>query len=136
MGTRGVWDDSYLQPTDFLNDFQYTAISQASGSILAANFAGSAETELSQSGATALTTPTAAAIFGLITSLVPLFPASGCPYRLRVINTNAGLLTLTAGTGVTINGTATVAIGAWREYLVQVNGPNSVTMQSLGAGDI
>ena len=133
MATRGVWDDSYLQPTDFLNDFQYTAISQASGAIPIAAFMGSAETQLLQSGATALTTPSALQLWNYLLTLVPTLPTL-CTYRLRVINTNAGTLTLTGGTSVTINGTATLATSTWREFLVTVIGPNLCTMQSVGTG--
>jgi len=107
---------------------QYTAITGTTWT--AADIAGADYTVLATSGATALTTPTAAQII----AAVPGWEV-GDSYRLRIYNTNAGTLTLTGGTGVTITGTATLATNVWREYIVSYTGAGAVTMQNIGAGE-
>jgi hypothetical protein len=107
---------------------QYTAITGTSWT--AADIAGASYVVLATSGATALTTPTAAQII----AAVPGWEI-GDSYRLRVYNTNGGTLTLTGGTGVTITGTATIATAVWREYIVSYSAAAAVAMQNIGAGD-
>jgi len=107
---------------------QYVAITGTTWT--AADIAGADYTVLATSGATALTTPTAAQII----AAVPGWEV-GDSYRLRIYNTNAGTLTLTGGTGVTITGTATLATNVWREYIVSYTGAGAVTMQNIGAGE-
>jgi hypothetical protein len=66
--------------------------------------------------------------------------AQGVPtgdYILRIINSSSGAFswTVVAGTGVTLNGTATIAQNTWREFRVQLNqSAGTVTMQSIGTG--
>lgn len=132
MSTRGAWDDAYLQATDFLPQTQYTSISQASGTIAPSAVLGACETVLATSGATALTTPSANALYTAGLGAAPTM--IGFIYNLRIINTNAGTLTLTAGTGVTINGTATIATNTWRDFIVTIAGPNVATWQAVGTG--
>ena len=70
------------------------------------------------SGATALTLPSAAALYNALS-------INGLQYRLRIINTNGGTLTLTAGAGCTVTGTLTLATNTWREFDVTISGPPS-----------
>lgn len=108
---------------------QFTSIATGNGTLAAGAMEGSAFVTLATSGATALTTRTAA-------QLIAGIPGGqvGSTYVLRVYNTNAGTLTLTGGTGVTITGTATIATAIFRDYQVTVTGAAAVTMQNLGSG--
>jgi len=108
---------------------QYTSISAGNGTLAAGNMEGAADVTLASSGATAMTTRTAAQIIANIPNA-----QTGMSYRLRVYNTNAGTLTLTGGTGVTITGTATIATNVWRDYYVTITGASTITMQNLGSG--
>lgn len=53
-------------------------------------------------------------------SLTPVGVNPGSTYRLRVLNSNSGTLTIVAGTGVTLAGTTTVLTASFRDYLVTV----------------
>lgn len=108
---------------------QYTSISGAA--VTAAQIAGAQDVTLASSGTTALTTPTAAQIIAAVPNW-----AIGDSYRLRVINTNAGVLTLTGGAGVTINGTATVAANTSRDFYVTYSAAGAVTFQNIGSGTV
>ena len=139
MTTLGVFRDDFYPQFTALPSYQYSSTSQASGVIPVANIAGAAECYMTQSGATALSTPTAAAMYAqLIQSLVlaGVSPNSlnGTTYFVRIINTNGGTLTLTGGTGVTFLGTATLATNTSRDFIVTVTSPVTVTFQSVGTG--
>jgi hypothetical protein len=124
-GIEGCW----LAPDNDPPTTVFSSISQASGVIPAVNFAAGYMTVLSQSGATALTTPTAAAILAAI----PL-GVVGESYTLRIINTNAGTLTITADASVTLTGTATIATNTWRDFAITLATAGTLTMQSIGTG--
>lgn len=82
----------------------------------------------------ALTTPTATALIAALGG----YGIVGNTYVLRFINNSSANFawTITAGAGVTVTGTATVAQNVWREYLVTVTatGTPAVTLQNIGAG--
>src|SRR6266404_4392548 len=61
-------------------------------------------------GANNLTTRTAAQMFADMSAVV------GQSYELEIMNSGAGIMTLVGGTGVTINGTATINNGATRWF--------------------
>lgn len=111
-----------------LPGFQYTSISSGNGTLSAGNIEGAGFTVLATSGATALTTRTAAQM------IAQAGLAVGQSYVLRVYNTNGGTLTLTGGTGVTITGTATIATNVTRDYGVSVTGAAAITLQNIGSG--
>jgi hypothetical protein len=134
LTARGVFDDNFFGGSAYLQEYQYNSISQASGAIPTNVFCGATDCELASSGATALTTPTAAQIWAQIAGLPGQLNMQNLTFRVRVINSNAGALTLTGGTGVTINGTASVTNGTWREYVATVVGPYAVTLQNVGSG--
>jgi hypothetical protein len=70
----------------------------------------------SPGGGVTMTTPTAAQIFSALPASVP---AGGINWPLVFINDSAGqTVTLTAGTGVTVVGTATIATATVRLFLV------------------
>ena len=81
-------------------------------------------------GANALTTRTAAQMFADHLAVV------GETYILRILSGGSGTITLTAGTGVTINGTATIATTTWREFLVTFVSATAMTFQNIGGGNI
>jgi len=142
MSNRAVFHDTF-SGVFLLPPFQYTVTAAASGAILPAAVTGSQENVLLSSGATALTTPTAANMYATLLAALAAQgsgPFANVPstfsYRVRVINTNAGTLTLTAGTGVTITGLATIATNTWREYVVTPGGNNTCTFQSIGTGAV
>lgn len=59
----------------------------------------------------------------------------GGTYRLRVHNNQGtGTLTITAGGGVTLTGTATIVANAWRDYIVTYTSATALVMQNIGAG--
>lgn len=86
---------------------------------------------LSPSGA--LTTPTAAAIIAALPNL-----QNTDSYILRIISqTASNTWTLTAGSNVTVTGTATITAGAWVDWVVTVNkalATPTVVFQRAGAG--
>lgn len=63
----------------------------------------------------------------------PAISTNGLQYSLTITQTGAGTLTLVAGTGVTIVGTATVAQNTTRQFIVNLT-PNAATFTSVGVG--
>lgn len=86
--------------------------------------------EYSAVGAAALTTRTAAQMFADAGAVV------GQSYELAIMNTSGGTTTLTAGNGVTITGTATIAANAVRWFVVTFNSATALTIQNSGAGAV
>lgn len=81
-----------------------------------------------------LTTPTAAQIIAQLPNLM-----NGASYHLRVVNETAATnaWTLTAGSNVTVQGTATVAAASWTDFIVtlhQTLSPATVVFQRAGSG--
>lgn len=144
MTTLGVFRDDFYNPVNTLPMMQYNTTSQASGTIAATLLVGATECYISQSGATALTTDTAAniiaqAIAAVQTSAKGAFPnpsVQGMTYTIYIRNTNASTLTISAGTGVTITGTATIATAVERQFMVTINSPTTVTLQDLGGSTL
>lgn len=86
----------------------------------------------SPGGGFTITTPTAAEI---IAALPKTIPGDGtCNFWIMCMNDDCGQTgTVTAGTGVTVLGTATVATNTNRTFWVNVNvGAGTVTMLNLG----
>lgn len=83
-------------------------------------------------GGVAVTTPTAAQI---IAALPNTIPATGCNFPFFYMNDTLGqTVTLTAGTGVSIVGTATIASAVNRMYMMIVNvNAGTVTLFNMGA---
>lgn len=117
---------SVLQP---LPPTQFTSISSGNGTLTGAQVAGAEITYLLTSGATALTTPTAAAMLAAIPN-----GQVGMSYVLRIVNTNAGTLTITADASVTTTGTLTLATNTWREFVVTFTSATAATMKAVGTG--
>lgn len=108
---------------------KFTSISAGNGTFSAGDMEGARWVNLASSGATAMTTRTAAQLIAAIPNM-----QIGDTYHLHIFNSNGGTLTLTGGTGVTITGTATIATNITRDYMVSMTGAATITMQNLGAG--
>lgn len=105
---------------------------------LPANFlsgAGEVYLTATANGANALTTRTAAQIIADLAATLGFPPPTGFSWYFQLANQGNNTVTLTAGAGVTITGTATVGTGVWRGWMVTVTGSGTVTFQNLGAGD-
>lgn len=61
---------------------------------------------------------------------------TGMNWIVRIINAGGSTMTVGAGTGVTITGSATIAASSWREYLATVTNTvtPAITFQNLGTG--
>jgi hypothetical protein len=96
---------------------------------------GAQDVVLLSSGATALTTPTVAAALTALAAIQKLpNNGQGLQYVLRVINTNAGTLTLTMDASFTASGTLTLATNTWREFIVTLTSATAGTWQAIGTG--
>ncbi len=118
-----------------LTPYQYTAIATASGVFAASAMVGAQDVVMLSSGATALTTPTAAAVLAAL-ALITKLPNNGVglSYVLRIINTNAGTLTITMDASITATGTLTLATNTWREFIVTLGTGTTATWQAIGTG--
>jgi hypothetical protein len=158
MTALGVFRDDFYNAVSALAQSQSVANTQASGTVLAASsMAGAGDCYFSNSGsagAVALTTDSAINIIAQVQQAVAtaykaglgafaagVNPPPGVPnlfnttWTLTINNQNntAGIITLTGGAGVTILGTATIAIVTSRVFVVTITSPTTVTMQSVGA---
>jgi len=81
------------------------------------------------------TTRTAAQMYADLTAALGFQPQNGFQYFLRIVHQGAGTLTLVAGTGVSLGtGTTSIATTGNRDYVVTVNSPTSITIQTTGSG--
>lgn len=151
MAQRGVFDDLALPVTSFIPEIQVTATAQASGVIPVAAIVGATFNVLNSSVATALTTPTAAAIYAQLVAVLqaagiqvpqqniansPFFANGGPTWEIRIGNT-AAQLTISAGAGVTIVGTATVATTTGTtDFVLTLTSPTTATLTRIGTGSI
>ena len=121
-----------------------TNSSATSMTLTAANVSGVAnistpvEIDLSLTGAPStaqtLTMPTVAAVFANIPNAI-----AGQTYKLRIINTggtSSGVWTVGATSGYTLNGTMTIAVGAWSDFIVTLTSTSAITLQRVGAGTL
>lgn len=151
MTQLGVFRDDYYNPVNVLTVAQVTAITQTSGVITGAALASATENYVFSSGAaTAMTTDTAANIVASLQNCIIAqlkaqlangsagSPPAGVPnlnnltFIITIGNTGGSTLTLSAGAGVTLVGTATIATGNERTWVATVTGPNAVTLTTIG----
>jgi hypothetical protein len=155
MTALGVFRDDFYNAVSALAQSQSNATVLASGSTLPASLlAGAGDVYLNTSGGAvvAFTTDSAINIIAQVQNAVAtaykqglgsfaagVNPPPGVPnlfnttWTLTINNQNSGIVTLTGGTGVTIGGTATIATVTSRVYVVTINSPTTVTIQSVGA---
>lgn len=133
---QGAVDASFaLDILTFLSSiFVSTALSAAT--LTAGLITGAAQVFLTASAAsgTSLTTRTAAQLYADLQAATGLSNINGWSYLLRITNTSGGTTTLAAGTGVTLTGTMTMLTNTFRDFVVTVNNPNAITIQSVGTG--
>jgi|SRR5271165_909963 len=159
MAFLGVFRDDFYNGMSVLPQSQLTAITQLTATILAASIiAGSGDVYIASSGnatAVAFTTDTAVNIVAWLQNAVAaaykaaiagfgagVQPPVGVPnlfnltYTLTIVNNNTatGVITLTGGTGVTISGTNTIAVGASRSFVVTITSPTTLTITNAMSG--
>lgn len=110
---------------------QFTTGALTAGTLAAGAITGAEFTVLQNTGAIpgAQTTRTAAQMLADISGA-----QVGLSYLLRIVNTGAGTLTLTADASVTLTGTATVAQNITRDYVVTFLTATTASIQSVGSG--
>lgn len=135
----GAYDTS--AQTDILGncDSQVQVVAlTASGTFAAGQLTGANDISLVNTTATpgTVTTRTAAQMYADLQAAFGLQNLIGFQYNLRIFHTAAGTLTIGTGTGVTLGatGTNTVATATWRDYVVTVVSPISITIQTTGSG--
>lgn len=82
----------------------------------------------------ALTLPTVAALLAALTLAQGVV---GSAVTLRVVNTTTQTITMTTAAGWTLNGTMTIATGAFRDFFVTITGIGAsaaATLQDIGSG--
>jgi hypothetical protein len=161
LTTLGVFRDDAYNAMAALPQNQYTTSAVATSQTLAAAvIAGAQEVYFNTTGPTGAvtyTTDTAANIIARLQNSVQVqlnalgqagigsvgTPFPGVPnlfnvsYYLDISNNgSAGSITLAAGTGVTITGTATILFATSRGFLVTVTGPATITIQNIGSGGV
>lgn len=98
-------------------------------------------THAGQTSAVTMTMDTAANLFANLPLCVQTqFTNASAPIQtlVRIINNNtsSGIITVTAGTGGTVSGTATIAVAAWREYMLSFASATACTMTNIGGGTV
>jgi hypothetical protein len=160
MSTLGVFRDDLYNSISVLAGASYAvlpteavlAASQMVGAeyVFVQNTAGSANTALTTDTAVNIITALQNAIAvaakasqanggGFATGLgLPL----GVPnlfnigWQFVIYNTEGATLTITAGTGVTLVGTATITTATMRSWVITVTSPTTITMQTLGQSGV
>lgn len=104
------------------------------------NLAGVLDYTGAPGGAVTVTTDTAANILNGLPAYVPLMGPSQFQTKWRYLNDGTGQThTLTAGSGVTVTGTATIANNAWRDFLIIMTAgfPSpAITFRNIGGGTL
>lgn len=126
-----------------LNDYCYVPVTLASAVAMTLTAAQLSQLGMinitgAQGGAITATTDTAAAILAAMSPNfigLPLNSTYASP--VRIMNNGTGqVITVVGGTGVTISGTATIASGSWREFMMIPTAAGAITMLNVGGGTI
>ena len=127
-----------VQNLDQAAGVTYTSVADSTATVTATAAAvvgGILNRTGSPGGAVTETTPTAL----LIIAALPTTISYNGTYQFKFRYINNALtqtVTWTAGTGVTVTGTATIATSTWRDFLVTVDSRSAVTFTNLGAGTL
>lgn len=110
---------------------QYATLNATTGTLAAGLITGAAFCALLSSNAApgAQTTRTAAQMLADVPGA-----AVGFSWVVRIINSGAGVFTLTADGSVTLTGTATVAQNTFRDFLFTITGATTATAVEIGKG--
>lgn len=161
MASLGVFRDDFYNAIAALPASQYSTNAGGVNFTASASVLAGAQLNVlavsGDAGADTVTTDTAVNIIARLQTAVAaayaaslagfgagVQPPTGVPnlfnltFLLVVVNNNttSGAITLAAGAGVTINGTATVAITTSRVYQVSVTSPTTVVLQNLFSGTV
>lgn len=140
MTTLGVFRDDFYNPTATLPQSVINTTTQNGGTLVAGNMVGGTEVYIAFSGQTtaqSITTDTAVNIINALGGKIPVAGGQySASYFIQMINNNtvSGAITLTGGAGVTISGTATIAISTNRQFNVQITSPTTLTLTNVGSG--
>lgn len=129
MQGLATWDGGAWSTFAVVGNFVLTPLQMLNGSTTYLTLTGAA-------GAANATTPSALALFNQFLAAYGVPPAVGESWTFEVNNTTNGTVTMVAGTGVTINGTATIATTVNRTYFCTftATGPTpTVTMQNVAS---
>ena len=110
---------------------KYTANAASGATTAAAGDLTGAQTVVAQYsavGANNLTTRTAAQMIADANMVV------GQSYYLEVINSSGGTMTIVGGSGVVMNGTATLLTNTIRYFIVTVQSASAISIQNVGSG--
>lgn len=123
----GTWSST---PTP-LPYAKFVTINVTAGTLAVGNATGAAFVGLTSTNATPgnQTTRTATQMF----ADTPNARVGDC-YVWRITQTGAGTLTLLAGGGVTLTGTATVATNTWRDFTVTFTSAIALVIQNIATG--
>lgn len=110
---------------------QYDTLNATVGTLAAGKITGAAFTVLLSTNATpgAQTTRTAAQMLADIPGA-----RVGFSYVLRILNSGAGVFTLTGDSSVTVTGTPTIAQHVYEDFAVTFTSSTTATIQSIGSG--
>ena len=129
--TAGAWWVLATQPANSIYNTDSSAVSHT---LTGANITGAENFVcLNMTGAAGAgvnaTLPTVAALVAALHS-----PIIGSSYTLRIINNGSAstVWTILTNTGWTLNGTMTIALNTYREFIVTLTGTGTATLQSMG----
>lgn len=136
VGMWGLW--GAVQNIDQALAVGFTSLASSATAVTAAAAAvaaGILNRTGSPGGGVTETTPTALQIIAALPNTIQL--DGTFQYVFRYINNGLGQTTTwTAGSGVTVTGTATIATNAWRDFMVTVDSASAVTFTNLGGGTL
>lgn len=109
-----------------LPDHGYVAITAGTSTLSAGDMTGARNQVLNCSGQAAITLTTRTA-----DQMIADIPNAqiGMTWNLRVLNRNSNTLTMSAGSGVTITGTATLATVLWKDFICTYTAASTIVMQ-------
>jgi hypothetical protein len=136
-GMWGLW--GAVQNLEQVDAIGFNTVASATSTAVTATAAGVAGGILNRTGSPGSgvteTTPTAAQIIAALPNTIPL--DGTYQFKFRYINNAMGqTVTWTAGSGVTVTGTATIATSAWREFMLTVDSATAVTFTNIGGGSL
>lgn len=119
-----TWDSGNWSTFAVVGAFTATVVQVLNGSTTYLTLTGAA-------GAAAMTTPTAQQLVQQYIAAYGVPPVNGSTVTLEISNQSNGTITFTAGTGVTINGTATIATTANRTYLATFTNSSNTSQAAV-----
>lgn len=135
--TDAVFNHVQTVPLLDLPSTQYAALTNTTGFTLTAagNEAGAADCVLNLTGTLGAGANVQSDTAANIVAAVPNARA-GMSYKLRIINSSSANFawTLTTNTGITLNGTMSMAQNTWRDFIVTLTSLTAVAIQAVGTG--